>query len=363
MQSADFIVIGAGIAGASVGYRLAEHGSVLILERESIAGYHTTGRSAAVFTEAYESDDVRTLVRASRGFLTAPPKGFTEVPLLSPMPVMFVARPDQMPSLEVEFQRSDRLVRRLDQRAARTFCPALRPGHTTAGLLEEGACSIDVHALHQGFLRGVRRLGGRVVTGAEVTSMRRPSTWTIETTAGSFSAPTVVNAAGAWADEIAVMAGAGAAGLTPMRRTAFTFDPHTDTDDWPMVIDIDEEFYFKPDGALLLASPCDQTPMAACDVRHEELDVAMAIDRIQTATTLEIRHVASAWAGLRTFVPDRRPVVGWDLSVPGFFWLAGQGGFGIMTSPAMADTAMALIAGGEPPQGVNPDRLSPERLS
>ena len=363
MESADFVVIGAGIAGASVGCRLAKHGSVLILERESIAGYHTTGRSAAVFTEAYESDEVRTLVRASRGFLTAPPKGFTEVPLLSPMPVMFVARPDQITSLEVEFERSEGLVRRLDEQAVRSFCPALRPGYTAAGLLEGGACSIDVHALHQGFLRGVRRLGGRLVTSAGVTSMKRSSTWAIETTAGDFSAPTVVNAAGAWVDEIAVMAGAEPAGLTPMRRTAFTFDPHMDTDNWPMVIDIDEEFYFKPDGALLLGSPCDQTPMAACDVRHEELDVAIAIERIQAATTLEIRHVASAWAGLRTFAPDRRPVVGWDLRVPGFFWLAGQGGFGIMTSPAMADTATASIVGGEPPEGVNLDRLSPERLA
>jgi D-arginine dehydrogenase len=332
------------------------------LERESIAGYHTTGRSAAVFTEAYESDEVRTLVRASRGFLTAPPDGFTDVPLLSPMPVMFISRPDQMDRIDIEFEQSDGLVRRLDGEAARSFCPVLRPGYTAGALLEEGACSIDVHALHQGFLHAVRRRGGRVLTNAGVAAIDRSSIWTIETTDGVFSAPIVVNAAGAWADEIAAMAGAEPVGLIPMRRTAFTFNPHLDTGNWPMVIDIDEEFYFKPDGSLLLASPCDQTPMAPCDVRHEELDVAIAIDRIQAATSLEIRHVNTAWAGLRTFAPDRRPVVGWDPVVDGFFWLAGQGGFGIMTSPAIADTATALIVDRALPEGIDPEPLGPDRF-
>jgi D-arginine dehydrogenase len=362
MDPFDFVVIGAGIAGASVAYELADHGSVLLLEREEIAGYHTTGRSAAVFTEAYESDEVRTLVRASRPFLSDPPDGFTDTPLLSPMPVMYVARTDQMTSLEAEFEHSDGLVSHLDGKAARDLCPVLRPGHAAAALLEKGACGIDVHALHQAFLRGLRRRGGRVVTEAGVSALARTSVWTVESTAGSFRGSVVVNAAGAWADQLAAMAGVEPRGLTPMRRTAFTFDPHVDTEEWPMVIDIDEDFYFKPDGSLLLASPCDETPMPPCDVRHEELDVAIAIDRIQKATTLEIRHVSSAWAGLRTFAPDRRPVVGWAPGTGGFFWLAGQGGFGIMTSPAMAATATALIVGGELPDGIDPVRLSPNRF-
>jgi D-arginine dehydrogenase len=362
MESADFVVIGGGIAGASVAYHLAEHGRVAVLERESIPGYHTTGRSAAVFTEAYESADVRALVKASRSFLTRPPEAFTDVPLLEPMSVMFIARADQLGALEEESGRSDGLARRIDNPELRERCPVIRPGYAAGALLEEGACSIDVHALHQGFLQGVRRRGGRVLTNAEVVSITRSSTWTIGTIANAFSTRVVVNAAGAWADEVAGMAGVDRLGLTPMRRTAFTFDPHQEVAGWPMVIDIEETFYFKPDGRQLLASPCDEAPMAPCDVRHEELDVAIAIDRIQSATTMEIRHVTSAWAGLRTFAPDRRPVVGWDSTAPGFFWLAGQGGFGIMTSPAMAATATAAITGGSVPEGINPERLGPNRF-
>jgi D-arginine dehydrogenase len=362
MKSADFVVIGAGIAGASVAYRLAEHGTVAILEREPIAGYHTTGRSAAVFTEAYETDEVRALTRVSRDFLVDPPAGFTDVALLSPMSVLYVARSDQMGTLAHEFERSDGLLRRLESTEAQERCPVLRSDHVAGALLEAGACSIDVHALHQGFLRGVRRRGGRVLTGTAVSSLTRNSAWTVETQAGSIRTPVVINASGAWADDVAIMAGARPIGLTPLRRTAFTFDPHLDTTGWPMVIDMDEDFYFKPDGRLLLGSPCDETPMEPCDVRHEELDVAIAIDRIQTATTLEIRHVTTAWAGLRTFAPDRKPVVGWDPDTPGFFWLAGQGGFGIMTSPAMAATSSALITGNEIPEGLDPSRLSPDRF-
>lgn len=360
MDTVDFIVIGAGIAGASAAYRLAEHGTVVVLERESIAGYHTTGRSAAVFTEAYESDEVRALTRGSRAFFEDPPDGFSDVRLLSPMPVLLLARPDQMDTLDEEFDRSDGLVQRLDRMMTRARCPVLRQEYVGGALLEKHACSIDVHALHQGFLRGVRQKGGRVVTNAEVLTLERSGSWTVSTSAGSFVAPTVVNAAGAWADDVARMAGIRPLGLVPMRRTAFTFDPHQDTAGWPMVIDIDEAFYFKPDGHLLLASPCDETPMEPCDVRHQELDVAIAIDRLHTATSLEIRHVTTAWAGLRTFAPDRLPIVGWGPDTPGFFWLAGQGGFGIMTSPALSQVAVALIAGCDLP--VDLHRLAPGRF-
>lgn len=362
METADFVVIGAGIAGASAGYELAAYGSVVVLERERIPGYHTTGRSAALFTEAYESDDVRALTRASRPFLENPPDGFTDVPILEPLPVLFVARGDQIELLDEEAGRSDGLLQRLGPKEAAGLCPVLRPDYVAGALLESGAMSIDVHALHQGFLRGLRRRGGTVRTNAEVVSLSHTSTWTVDTPTGSIQTPVVVDASGAWADRIAAMAGAEPVGLTPLRRTAFTFAPPTDITGWPTVIDVDEEFYFKPDGALFLASPGDETPMEPCDVRHEEIDVAMAIDRIQRATTLEIRHVKTAWAGLRTFAPDRRPVVGWDPELPGFLWLAGQGGFGIMTSPAIARTAAAIITEGEGPAEVVPARLDPGRF-
>lgn len=363
MEAADFVVIGAGIAGASVGFELAAHGRVVVLEREAIAGYHTTGRSAAVFTEAYEADDVRALTRASRSFLERPPDGFTDVPLLSPLPVLFIAREDQLDLLDVEFRQSAGLVSRIDQDEAIELCPVLRPEYVAGGLLEPDARSIDVHALHQGFLRGLRRRGGQVRTNAEVVAMTRSSAWIVETSAGTIEAPVVINASGAWADHIAAMAGARPLGLTPLRRTAFTFASPEDIAGWPMVIDVEESFYVKPDGPQLLASPCDETPMEPCDVRHEEIDVAIAIDRIQAATTMEIRHVRTAWAGLRTFAPDRKPVVGWDPDIPGFFWLAGQGGFGIMTSPAMAQTAAALVTATTPPDGIDPPRLDPARFA
>ncbi len=360
MEAADFVVIGAGIAGASVAFELAAHGRVVVVEREAVPGYHTTGRSAAVFTEAYESDDVRSLTRASRPFLEHPPEGFTDVPILTPLPVMFIAREDQLRLLEEELGRSARLLQRIETSEAIELCPVLDPDYLAGALLESGAMSIDVHALHQGFLRGLRRRGGQVRSNAEVTGLHHDTAWTVETADGTIQTPVVVNASGAWADQIAALAGVRPLGLTPLRRTAFTFQPPVDMSGQPMVIDVEESFYFKPDGVMLLASPCDETPMEPCDVRHEEIDVAIAIDRIQQATTMHIRHVKTAWAGLRTFAPDRKPVVGWDPEVPGFFWLVGQGGFGIMTSPAMAQTAAGLIT--ETPEGVDATRLDPARF-
>ena len=185
----------------------------------------------------------------------------------------------------------------------------------------------------------------------------------------SFAAPVVVNAAGAWADVVAELAGARPIGLQPMRRTALLVDPPEGVriDDWPMVIDVEETFYFKPDAGLLLLSPADETPSPPCDAQPEALDVAVAIDRVQTATTLEVRRVRHRWAGLRSFVADRAPVAGWDPEAAGFFWLAGQGGYGIQTAPAMARTAAALLQNEALPgdlvdAGVDPRALSPERL-
>jgi D-arginine dehydrogenase len=230
---------------------------------------------------------------------------------------------------------------------------------------------IDVAGLLEGFLRGFRQRGGEIATKAEAFRIEeKGDSWEVDAGGRTFHAAVVVNAAGAWCDAVGRLAGARPVGLRPLRRTAITFDGPNDTDtrSWPLVIDADEDFYFKPEGAQLLASPCDETPSEPCDASPEDYDVALAADHVQRATTLEIRHIRNRWAGLRSFVADRCPVIGMDAEHPGFFWLAGQGGFGIMTSPAAARAAAELIVNGSLPKdltalGVTPAMLSPERLA
>ncbi len=373
MESVDFAVIGGGIAGASVAYELAVHGRVVVLEKEAAAGYHTTGRSAALLAEAYGQVTQRRLTRTSRPFLEKPPEGFTEMPLLTPLPVLFIGREDQRGAVENLVATVRDLVpdmRTLDSAEARSMCPVLRDDYVAAAALDPGAMSIDVHGLHQGFLAGLRRRGGEVRLRAGVEGLQQAGgRWTVFAGEHSLRATVVVNAAGAWCDQVAALAAAPPVGLVPMRRTAFTFPAPQDIDitGWPMVVDVEEHFYFKPEGVQFLASPADETPMEPHDVRHDEIDVAAGIERIQAATTLIIRHVRSAWAGLRSFVRDRDPVVGMDGGCPGFFWLAGQGGFGIMTSPAIARAAAGLIVDGRLPTdllevGLTAEALSPQRL-
>ena len=372
MERADFVVIGAGIAGASAAFRLARHGTVVVLERESTAGYHTTGRSAALFTESFEIGVVRTLAMASRSFFEQPPPDFAETKLHSPLPFLFIARDDQLGSLDDALAacRDFPHVRRVGAKEAGTLCPALREGYVEAAIYEEGARSLDVDALLQGYLRGVRKAGGMVRFGAPVTAIDRAgSGWSVVAGNERIATGAVVNAAGAWADRIGALAGARMIGLAPKRRTAFTFSTPAAVDprSWPVVCDIDEAFYFKPEATQLMGSLAEETPMEPHDVRPEEIDVALAIERIEAATTLQIRHVSSTWAGLRSFVADRRPVVGMDPELDGFFWLAGQGGFGIMTSPAVSLAAEGLIVEGRMPAalealGVTAESLSPVRL-
>lgn len=368
------LVIGAGIAGASLGYHLAQHTQVILLERESQPGAHATGRSAALFSEIYGGPLVRALSRASRAFLESPPPGFTDARLLTPRGSLFIATAEQMQEFATLKSAPDVAAgtRELTGEEARALVPILRAGHVAAALLEPGSMDIDVHALHQGFLRGLRQAGGQVVCNAEVTALRRDgAAWTVTTPAGEFTAEVVVNAAGAWGDAVAAMAGVEPLGLTPCRRTAAMADlPHGITAEaWPMVIDAAETFYFKPDAGRLLLSPADATPTAPCDAQPEDLDVAIAVDRVETATTLELRRVGPAWAGLRTFVRDREPVAGFDGKAPGFFWLVGQGGYGIQTAPALGQVAAALVLGRPPAAGpaALPDQvdaaLSPARLA
>lgn len=373
MTAADFLVIGAGIAGASAAYFLAEQGRVLLAERESHPGYHATGRSAALYSQAYGNAAIRALTVGSEAFYKRPPPGFADHPLLTPRGAMFIGRADQVEAVRRTIAEARTLVptvRMISVAEARAIVPALREGYVAAAGLEPDAMDIDVHALHQGFLRGLRARGGRLVTDAEVRAISRANgDWTVETSAGAFRAPVLVNAAGAWCDRVAEMAGARRIGLVPKRRTAFIFapPPGLDISGWPLVVDADEQFYVKPDAGKLLGSPADETPVEPCDAQPDEYDIAVAADRIQTAFDLTIRRIERRWAGLRSFVADKTPVVGFDEAAPGFFWLAGQGGYGIQTAPAMGRLCAALAAGrGMPPEladlGLAEADLSPRRL-
>jgi D-arginine dehydrogenase len=368
----DVIVLGAGMAGASIAAELAPHRRVLLLEREDQPGRHTTGRSAAMFFESYGNATVRGLTRASRAFLEQPPEGFAEVPLMSPRAALFVAGQEALPRLQAMIDAPDAAptLRRLSPAQTLALVPILRPEAVAGGALDDSGCDMEVAAILQGYLRLIRRGGAQVVLGAsEVLLQRAGGLWAVDCRAGRFQAPVVVNATGAWADEVAWQTGARPVGLQPMRRTAMTIpapEGH-DTRDWPMVIDVDETVYFKPDAGQMLLSPANEDPMAPCDVAPEELDIAIAVDRFETLTTHPVRRIAHRWAGLRSFVADRSPVAGWDSQAEGFFWLAGQGGYGIQMAPALARAAAAILLGQALPadiaaQGVTPQALSPNRL-
>ena len=372
-NSFDFVIIGAGMAGASAAYFLSEEGSVLMLEMESQPGYHTTGRSAALFSEAYGNAAIRALTSGGRSFLIDPPDGFTDTPILTPRGAMFVGREDQMASLDAAYEAGAEhldTMQRLTAVEARELVPVLRDGYVAAGVLETQAMDMDVNALHQGFLRGARARGAQLHPNARVAGLTRDgNSWRVRAGGEDISAKVVINAAGAWCDEIADLAGARRVGLTPKRRTAILFDGPSDMDfaAWPAFIDADEKFYARPEGGVLMGSPADETPMEPCDVQPEELDIAIAVDRLQSATTLEIRRIIRSWAGLRSFVADKTPVVGFDPCVGGFFWLAGQGGYGIQTAPSMGRVAAALAAGKGIPAdlaqfGVAAADLSPARF-
>lgn len=372
MQRCDFLVVGAGMAGASAAYWLAERGRVVVLEQEDVPGYHSTGRSAAMYMETYGGPLTKGLAVAGRAFLAEPPAGFTAAPLLSPRHVLYVGRSEQIGALDRFYEENRRRVpslERLDAGEALAQPVPLREDYVAGAVLEPDAEEIDVAALHQGYLRGLRARGGTLMTEAAVTALRRGGgLWHAETPAGAFAAPVLINAAGAWCDAVAQRAGVAPIGLEPKRRTAFIFDgPADGVDGWPMVHDVEDSFYLKPDAGRVLGSPADEVPSEPCDAYPEELDIAIGADRIMQATRLEIRHIRNKWAGLRSFVRDRQPVAGFDLAAEGFFWLAGQGGAGIMTAPALGATVAALASGDPVPEeaaarGVTAAALGPGRL-
>lgn len=368
----DIAVIGAGIAGASVAAELAPHASVLMLEMEPRPGYHTTGRSAAVFAETYGPAPIRALTRASKAFYENPPDGFARHALLSPRDILMVARPDQLDVLDrlIDDVSPGTPVERQTAEQISKLSPLLRENYAVAGMLDREGRDIDVDALHQGYLRTFRAAGGTLATYAEVLRLERDGTgWKITTKSGDYSAPIVVNAAGAWADAIGKLAGAKPIGLVPKRRTAMTialpdgFAAQT----WPITIDVSEQFYLKPESGRLLISPADETPSPPCDAQPEEMDIAVCIHRIETAFDLSVRQIESKWAGLRSFVADKSPVCGYDPELSGFFWLAGQGGYGIQSAPGLSRTAAALVRERDLPadiadQGLQARDISPARL-
>jgi D-arginine dehydrogenase len=370
----DFIVVGAGMAGASVAAALASTAKVALIEAESQPGFHTTGRSAALFAPNYGSPLFRALTRASAAFLRAPPTGFAAHPLLALRGALYLARADQRERLEATrraISAANFRVEVLSPAAARSKVPRLRPDYVSAALYEPEVHDIDVAALLQGFLRQAKALGARLHLSTRCnTPHRQGEAWHIGVNDGTLTAAVLINAAGAWADELAVACGAQPLGLRPLRRTAALIDAPDGITlaGWPAVFDVDEEFYFKPDASRLLISPADEELFSPGDAYTDDLMVAVGIERIETALDFEVRRVKHSWAGLRTFAPDREPVIGFDARVPGLFWCAGQGGYGIQSAPAAAQLAAALVRGEVVPAaiaaaGVTAERVSPERFS
>jgi D-arginine dehydrogenase len=376
MRTTDILVIGGGIAGLSAAMRLAPRGRTVVLEREGALGYHSSGRSATFSHFGIGDAAVRGMTAASRAFFEAPPTGFVDRPISEQRPALFIASATllgELRALEAEMIRFTDTITRVGPAEMLDLVPVLKTGEggIVEGLLDTGGRKLDSDLLLQASARAVRAAGGEVVTDAGLLSIARSGErWIVETAGASWSAATIVNAAGAWADEIATAAGVRPLGLQPMRRTIIGFDPPAglDISGWPFTKTAgDEGFYMLPDAGRLLASPMDVTPTEPADAQPEDYDVALAAWRVEEATTLEVGRVATKWAGLRTFTADKVPTAGFAPDAPGFFWLAGQGGYGLQTAPAMALAAEALLFGADWPEelamfGVRPEQVRPERL-
>lgn len=374
MQEFDFAIVGAGIAGVSAAYHLAPHARTIVLERESVPAYHTTGRSAALHSETYGSAEIRAITVATGRFYRDLPQGFSDHPVLTPRGALIVARAEQEAAAKAAAATYALLVptvRWLEPEEILRRHPLLRPETVAGGAVFEEAEDMDVAAIHAGFLRGARAAGAILRLDAEVAALdRKDGRWIVRLGDGEqIAATNIVNASGAWADVVAGLAGARPVGLVPKRRTAFTFEAPAGLDlaRLPMVIDLGETWYIKPEVGQFLGSPADETPSPPCDAQPEEMDVAIAVDRIETATTLQIRRIKNKWAGLRSFVADKNLVVGYD-AVPGFFWLAGQGGYGIQTGATAGRLAAGLalgkgLAADVAELGVKESALSPARFT
>lgn len=375
MENYDVIIIGAGMAGLSAGYELTGSARVAILEREDQAGYHSTGRSAAVYGSSYGSDipDINALTKGSSDFFLNPPAGFSEHPLHHDRGVLLVAHEDQIKGLEEAYRQlkpQNPNLEMVDGQFISSRVPILNHEYCVTGIFDRDVFEIDVHAMQEGYVRGIRQQGGALITNFEVTSLDYDGgKWVISNGETTYSATTVINAAGAWVDQVATLAKARSIGIRPCRRSAILVDPPEgeSADDWPMVVDFDEKFYFKPDAGKIMVSSANEDLSPPCDAQPEELDIAYAAHYLGEATSMNIKRVDHSWAGLRNFVEDKSMVIGFDQQAPGFFWLAGQGGFGIQTAPAAGRLVAAMVLENAIPEdlanlGLTREVISPARL-
>ncbi len=349
----DIAIIGAGVAGLSVGYFLAPHARVIVLEREAQPAYHSSGRSAAMYIEGYENPTVQSLTLAGKGFFFTPPENFSEYPLVTPCGGLTVAGPGEAPLLDTYLKRWQQTCPELQEISpsqARDIVPILRPEWLSAATYDPTWHNIDVHELLSGYQRGIRRHGGAIRNQCEVTAIREDTgQWSINHGDDPLTANIIVNTSGAWANHIAALAGLPALPLTPLRRTAAIVPAPADSQTWPLVHTARENLYFKPESPGLMVCPQDETPSEAMDAYPLDLDVALALDHFQQVAEHPVQHVMRSWAGLRTFSPDRHPIVGFAPQTKGFFWLAGQGGFGVQTSPGLGQLAADIILGRRSP--------------
>lgn len=374
MEIFDVAVVGGGIAGASFAYRVAGHRSLVLLEAEAQVGYHSTGRSAAEFSRQFQNETTGLLADASYDFLANPPEGFADVPLLIPRGNLVIASEERLPMLDAAFREviaTSAQSRPVSIEEAIAMVPFLRPDYMAGAFYDPACWDMEVESILQGYLRGARRNGADIRTGSPVSAVERDGgNYRLQTPQGPVLARRIVNTAGAWADRLAVLAGLAPLGIVPHRRTAITVDVPADYDLAPMpgVNEVDEDFYFKPEAGKLMVSPADATPSDPCDAQPEDIDVAYAAHFLEQSTTLPVKTISHKWAGLRSFTADKLQVVGFDRKDPDFFWLAGQGGSGILTSPALSEWAAGLFLDGTPPErlvglGLEPEIFSPRRLA
>ena len=362
----DVVVIGAGMVGASVAAGLGATHKVALVEMEAQAGFHTTGRSAAIWIRNYGPPDVRVLTGLSYDFYQNPPPDIGTDRLAIGRKILYLAPPEQTGALD-SLIAQDLGIEEISLGRAKELCPAIIDGYAVRAGLESDGFDMDVAGLHQFFLRRARAAGGILLLRHRAGRIERTNgMWEVETSQGAvITAPVVVNAAGAWGDEVAKIAGLLPIGLVPCRRTAAIIDPGPwDVEHWPLVQSAGHDWYARTEArSKLMVTPCDETPDVPHDVQPDELDVAIAIDRMQHALDIAVTRVEHSWAGLRTFTPDRSLAFGWDSSAPGFFWCVGQGGYGIQTAPAASALVTAMVKGEDPgPAGVIIPAIDPMRF-